>query len=213
MTGSPSRSERANTKTRRPGSRDDAVVSTGRTAPAAERRLATWAWIAVVVATVDTIAIGVSGIVAAADHIPSRIASDGAWINLVAAPTFPLLAALVFRDLADAGDAGVGRRRQERLAWLFLGIGVLCTLTAVLFVYAAYGLRHGLPLTLLATWVEAWVWTGVVPSIELLLLWFPSGDIPGPRWRWGVRGAAVAWAGLWLGAAFAPGRLTDFAGR
>lgn len=174
----------------------------------AARRPATWAWAAVAVGIVDAIAFGVVGIVSAVDHIHHPIVEDGAWINLVAGPTFPLLAALMLRR-REPGQPS----RQDRLAWLFLGLGVLCTSTEVVFTFAAYTLRHGLPLSQGAMWVEGWLWTSVVPGIVLLLLWFPTGDVPGPRWRWVVWGAVAADVCLWLGTAFAPGRLTDFSGQ
>jgi signal transduction histidine kinase len=183
------------------------MVSTGAAVVPVNPRLATWAWVAVVVAIVDTTALAITGIVLATNDIPTRIAADGAWINLVAGPTFPLLAALMLR-----GRRPDAPRRQDRLAWLFLALGLLCTLTGVVFSYAAYGLRHDLALAGAASWVESWLWTGVVPGVALVLLWFPTGDVPGRRWRWATYGVAVSWLGLWLGSAFTPGPLTDFTG-
>jgi two-component system NarL family sensor kinase len=191
--------------TNQPRSRDDTTVTRGTTVGQGS---ATWAWVAVVVAVLNTIAVGVGLVVTAVDHIDSRIASDGAWINLVAGPTFPLLAALMLRQHDPAKP-----KRQDRLAWLFLGLGVLCTGTIVVFSYAAYGLHHGLPLTHAFVWVENWLWTSVVPGVTLLLLWFPTGDVVGPRWRWAVRGAIAADVCLWLASAFQPGRLADFQNR
>jgi two-component system, NarL family, sensor kinase len=184
------------------GSREDAAVKPqrGDAAPPA-----TWAWVAAVAGVVNLLALMVAAIVGAADHLNSPILKDGAVINLVAGPTFPFLAALLLRYHEPEHS-----ERRDRLAWLFLALGMLCTGTDVVFTYAAYGLHHTMPLTSASVWVESWLWTSVAPGIALLLLWFPTGEAPSRKWRW------VAWAALasdvliWLGTAFAPGRNTDF---
>jgi two-component system, NarL family, sensor kinase len=188
--------------TRTPRSRQDAPVSRNGTEPSSP---ATWAWAAVVVGVVNALALIVTGIVGATSGIHSPIIDDGAIINLVAGPTFPFLAALILRSRDERTP-----RRLDRLAWLFVGLGVLCTATAVVFTYAAWGLLHGAPLTAAAVWVEGWLWTSVVPGVEILLLWFPTGTVVGPRWRWAVWGAVAADACLWLGTAFTPGPDGDF---
>src|SRR4051812_2612227 len=94
-----------------PGSRQDAPVNRNGTGASA----ATWAWAAVVVAIIDTVALAATAIITTVEsiHVPSF--DDGGVVNLVAAPTFPLLAALMLRD-RDAATP----RTQDRLAWLFL---------------------------------------------------------------------------------------------
>jgi len=166
---------------------------------------ATWAWAAVAVGIVDAIAFGVLGVIAAIDHVHAPIIETGSVINIVAGPTFPLLAALLLR-YRDRHEPV----RYDRLAWLFLALGLLCTGTYVVFVYAWHGLHYGGPFTSGAVWIESWLWTSVVPGVSLLLLWFPTGDVPGPRWRWAVWAAVTADAFSWLGTAFQPGSNGDF---
>jgi len=169
---------------------------------------ATWAWAAVVVGVVDALVLLGSGLATAAQSIHSPILEDGAVVNLVAGPTFPLLAALMLRRRDPSAP-----RTQERLAWLFLGLGVLTTATMVVFSYAAVGLRDGLPLASGVAWVESWLWTPVAPGLTLLLLWFPTGEVVARPFRWAVWAAVASFAGMWLGTAFAPGATTDFAER
>lgn len=183
-------------------SRDDGAV-TGVT----REHPATWAWVAVVVAGLDAIALGVSFVVAAGTEALNGINESSAWINIVAAPTFPLLAALMLRS---RGRDPHRPPRQDRLAWTFLGFGVLCTATITLHVFADYGLRNSTPFAIGLAWVSSWLWTGVPTGLLLALLWFPTGDVPGPRWRWAVRGDAVAYAFITLAVAFTPGPITDF---
>ncbi len=166
---------------------------------------AAWAWVAVVVAVVDTLALLVVGVVVLIDDIPTRILADGAFINLVAGPTFPLLAAMILRQRAPDTP-----RRLDRLAWLLLGIGALCTATGVVFVAASRGLAGDLPLAGMFVWIEGWLWTFVAPSVVLMLLWFPTGEVIGPRWRWAVGGVVAANLCLLVSAAFMPGPNTDF---
>jgi len=166
---------------------------------------ATWAWAAVVVGIVDAFAFALFAVVAVVDHVHLPIIETGSVINIVAGPTFPLLAALLLRHRGQRSTV-----RSDRLAWLFLGLGVLCTATYVVFVYAWHGLHYGGPLTSTAVWIESWLWTSVVPGISLLLLWFPTGDVPGPRWRWVAWAAVAADVFSWLGTAFQPGSNGDF---
>ena len=77
--------------------------------------------------------------VAAAAGISVPVARDGVWINFIAGPAFPLLAALMLRN---RGRDPARPRHQDRLAWLFLGFGVLCAATIVLYIFVVYGLRH-----------------------------------------------------------------------
>jgi signal transduction histidine kinase len=191
--------------TRTPGSRQDAPVSRIGTGPSSP---ATWAWTAVVVGIVDALVLVGTAVATAAESIHSPILEDGAVVNLVAGPSFPLLAALMLRDRPATTP-----RTQERLAWLFLGLGVLSTGTFVVFTYAAIGLREGLPLASEVAWVESWLWTPVAPGLTLLLLWFPTGEVVLRPFRWAAWAAVASVAGLWLGTAFAPGPNTDFAER
>jgi signal transduction histidine kinase len=171
---------------------------------------ATWAWAAVVVGIVDALVLLGAGLATAAEGIHSPILEDGAVVNLVAGPTFPLLAALMLRDRdRDRGTP----RTQERLAWLFLGLGVLTTGTILVYSYAAIGLREGLPLASGVAWVESWLWTPVAPGLTLLLLWFPTGDVVLRPFRWAVWAAVASFAGMWLGTAFSTAPESDFAQR
>jgi two-component system NarL family sensor kinase len=185
------------------------MVGTGGTAPRTGQRLAAWAWAAVAVAIIDTAALTAALAVAAASGMHLLQADDDVWINLVAGPTFPLLAALMLRTRDRDPDRPP---HQDRLAWLFLGFGVLCTATIVLRILVVYSLDHHGPLTVAGAWVSSWLWTAVPTSFLLALLWFPDGDVPGPRWRWAVRGVAISWAAIWLATAFQPGLMPGFDG-
>ena len=96
----------------RAGPRDDEAVVTD----TAEQRSATWVRVAVVVAVLDTIAVAVALWVAVAADLKLDIVGTGSWINLVAVPAFPLLAALVLRPASRTGrHIGSARLALPRL--------------------------------------------------------------------------------------------------
>jgi hypothetical protein len=103
------------------------TVTAGDPAPGTGRRPAAWA--AVAVAALNAAAVTAALAVAAAASISVPIARVGVWINFIAGPAFPLLAALMLRN---RGRDPARPRHQDRLAWLFLGFGVLCAATIVL---------------------------------------------------------------------------------
>jgi len=189
---------------------NDAMVGIPGTAPGTGQRRAAWARVAVAVAVLDTIAVAAALVIAAEASIDLPIVETGTWINLVAAPAFPLLAACMLRNRGRDPDRPP---RQDRLAWLFLGFGALCAATIVLHVFVMYGLRHHGPVILAVAWVYTWLWVGVPTGLLLALLWFPTGDVPGPRWRWAVGGVAVSLAAIWLAIAFSPGPMPAFSVR
>lgn len=190
-----------------PRSRDDEPVR--REDSAAGAGLATWAWIAVVVAILGALAEAAAFTVGLTTDQHLGIRESGAWINVIAGPTFPLLAALMFRS---RGRDPHRPARLDRLAWLFVGFGALCAATLFFHVFTVYGFDHRRAGTVPIAWVSSWLWTAVAPGLLLALLWFPTGDVPGPRWRWAERGVVVAYAGMWLSTALNPGPMTDFPG-
>jgi signal transduction histidine kinase len=103
-------------------------------------------------------------------------AAGGFWATLAFSTVvvaFPVTGILIAR-----------RKPGNAIAWILLAIGACWILPAT--PYAAYSyLIHPLPLT---DWVLAfgqWTW---VPAIGLigtyLILLFPDGHLPSPRWRW-----------------------------
>src|SRR5262245_54035990 len=129
--------------TQSPEPRDDGAVTTVPvpSVTVASGRLA-WMRVAVIAAVVDTVAVAVTLVLTLDQDVFEGIRETGAWLNLIAAPAFPLLAALLFR-YPDAG--GQRSARRDRLAFLFLAFGVLCAATIVVHFTAEYALDHGLP--------------------------------------------------------------------
>jgi hypothetical protein len=107
---------------------------------------------------------------------------------------------LLVPGFASVGVVVAIRRWGHRIGWLFLGMGLAAALTGFGFEYAV---RAGVtaPGSLPTGWlwaaVAGWTWPLSFAGLGFVLLLFPDGGLPSPRWR------PVAWTlGLSFGAAF-----------
>ncbi len=109
----------------------------------------------------------------------SNLLDDSEGIDLVAAVAFPTVGAVI-----------AARRPGNAIGWLFCAIGLLQGVTVLGAEYGIYALvtQPGLPAGRISIWFGTWAW---LPSLILtgtfLLLLFPDGRLPSPRWR------PVAW--------------------
>ena len=105
--------------------------------------------------------------------------------------------------LAAAGAVLVRHRDHIAMGWLLLGTGLAGVLgRLVLGLALAGGDASGL-----LGWTTNWAWVPAQALALLLLLRFPTGRRPGPRWRW-VESVVVAWGALTVVAtALVPGPL------
>ena len=105
------------------------------------------------------------------------------------------------------------RRPDNAVSWLTLGVGAAVGLSAFLDAYGSYAIHGGVGGKGLGEISESlgqpfWIPIVAIPVTFLLLL-FPEGHLPSPRWRW------FAWAmGVGMGVAFlaillTPGPLTE----
>ena len=99
------------------------------------------------------------------------------------------------------------RRPTARLGWLMVSMGFLVAVP--LGAYADYALTHDLPFGPLALALDGPSWVPFIGISGYLLLLFPDGHLPSPRWRWfswacGI-GLALVIVAIW----FIPGPFTD----
>jgi len=125
--------------------------------------------------------------------------------------TFAL--ALAFYAYLVVGLVMLARLPGHRLGWVMTAIGVITSVGVLAQEYARFGLvTRAEPVigSVFAAWVAQWWW---FPAISLVLvivpLLFPTGRVPGPRWRWLLRAAVTIITITTFGAALAPELVGD----
>ncbi len=105
--------------------------------------------------------------------------------------------AVVAVTYSTVGVVVASRRPENAVGWLFCTIGLLHGIAVFTGQYAAYALLtrpEALPAGVAAAWLGTWIWVpGVALNVTFLLLLFPYGRPPSPRW----------WPVAWLGASAA----------
>jgi hypothetical protein len=109
--------------------------------------------------------------------------------------------------------AVIAARQRNRIGWLFLAFG----LVAALFLFAySYFIRGAiitpgsLPAARVAGWAGGMLWPSTYLFLCLLLLLFPNGRLPSPRWRPVAVALAISWSAVLLNNAFDPRATTTY---
>ena len=168
-------------------------------------RAATWlAWSLMVLSVV----LLVGGI--ALDQMTRSTAQERSYYGPVDA-VFYLATVLTF---SVVGAIIASRQPRNAIGWLFCSVGLVMGINSLAGGYAEYRLSGGYgpwSLAETAAWFASWSWTILVyvPTSFLLLL-FPDGRLPSPRWRPVAWCAALGLIGFIAGQALQPGPLGDF---
>ena len=164
-----------------------------------DRTLRTTAWVVTTVAVTTTV-LDVPLMIAAPRSRVSggQVAGNLAWEMVVS--SFAVAGLLILRS-----------QPRNRIGWLLQGIGLVHTLSSCADSYSFYGLVVN-PGSVPAPDVTAAL-TGGAWALEIglmgtfLILLFPDGHLPSPRWRPVAWTAAASMAVLTLAIPFFPGRL------
>jgi hypothetical protein len=121
---------------------------------------------------------------------------------------------LTLLPFSVVGAIIASRHPRNTIGWLFCSVGVTIGLNSFAGDYAEFWLASGFGMSSLgetAAWFSSWLWIvlALVPTSFLLLL-FPDGRLPSPRWRPMAWGAALGIAGSVVGYALEAGPLEDF---
>jgi hypothetical protein len=101
-----------------------------------------------------------------------------------------MVASFVFvLSFATVGALVASRRPDNPIGWIMSVAGLAYAVGSVSVTYVESTLAtEGELLTDAADWVSGWVWmVGIGPAATFMLLLFPDGRLPSPRWR------PVAW--------------------
>jgi hypothetical protein len=168
-------------------------------------RAATWlAWSLVVLSVV----VFVGGI--ALDQMTRSSAPQRSYYGPVDAVLY-LATVLIF---SVVGAIIASRQPRNAIGWLFCGVGLVMAINSLAGGYAEFRLSGGSApgsLAETAAWFASWSWTILVyPPTSFLLLLFPDGRLPSPRWRPVAWCAVLGLIGFVAGTALQPGPLGDF---
>jgi hypothetical protein len=111
------------------------------------------------------------------------------------------------------GAVVVSRQPRNTIGWLFCGVGVAVGLNSCAGDYAEFWLMSGFGMRSLgetAAWFSSWLWILLVSSPIFVLLLFPDGRPPSPRWRPVAWCATLGITGFSLSLALGAGPLEDF---
>jgi hypothetical protein len=105
-----------------------------------------------------------------------------------------LLFQLLPVPFAAVGALIAARRPGHRIGWLLLAGSLAIASAQLTWSYVSYSLSSGAPLpgSAVVGWVGNWIPWPALAAFALLLLLFPDGQLPSPRWR-PVAWAMVAW--------------------
>ena len=121
---------------------------------------------------------------------------------------------LTFVPFSVVGAIIASRHPRNTIGWLFCSVSVAMGLNSFAGDYAEFWLASGFGTSTLgetAAWFSSWLWVLLVfvPASFLLLL-FPDGRLPSPRWHPVAWGVALGTAGSVVGYALRAGPLGDF---
>ncbi|HEX2740834.1 MAG TPA: hypothetical protein VHM69_10315, partial [Rubrobacter sp.] len=128
---------------------------------------------------------------------------DDAVLLLATVLTFSVVGAII-----------ASRQPRNAIGWLFCGTGLMVGINGLAGGYAEYRLSGGYgpgSLAETAAWFASWSWILLVyvPTSFLLLL-FPDGRLPSPRWRPVAWCAVLGLIGFLAGYTLNQGPLDDF---
>jgi hypothetical protein len=139
-----------------------------------------------------------------APELPYGSVGDAGYVVLALATvlTFTVVGALV-----------ASRHSRNPIGWIFCTVGLVTGLNALAHGYTEFWLASGWgsrSFAETAAWFVTWAWIVQTVALTFLLLLFPDGRLPSPRWRPAAWCAGLGISGFVVSTALDAGRLADF---
>ena len=118
---------------------------------------------------------------------------------------------LAFAFFPVIGYVLASRRPENSIGWLMQGMGVFFGVAAIVSELGGYLIHSGRPdagLVLIAIDQPSWLPIVVLPVTYLLLL-FPDGHLPSPRWRWFAWGLGIGLTIVYFAVLLGPGPMLE----
>jgi hypothetical protein len=128
--------------------------------------------------------------------------ADSVVLELANVLTFSVVGAIV-----------ASRHPRNPIGWIFCTVGLVTGLDALALGYAEFWLASGWGSRSFgetAAWFGTWAWLVETVALTFLLLLFPDGRLPSPRWRPVAWCAGLGITGFVVGYALDAGPLADF---
>ena len=128
--------------------------------------------------------------------------ADSVVLELANVLTFSVVGAIV-----------ASRHPRNPIGWIFCTVGLVTGLDALALGYAEFWLASGWGSRSFgetAAWFGTWAWLVETVALTFLLLLFPAGRLPSPRWRPVAWCAGLGITGFVVGYALDAGPLADF---
>lgn len=100
-------------------------------------------------------------------------------------PWLQALEDLAFVVIGLLGLRIVLRHPSNAVGWWIMAAGISFPLEGLSVELTQYGLEHwgAVPIVIASAWVSQWIWILASFNIPFLLLLYPDGHLPSPRWR------------------------------
>jgi signal transduction histidine kinase len=122
------------------------------------------------------------------------------------------LAITMILGYSTVGALLASRNPRNPIGWLLMSIGVAFLLGGFTEEYATYTYvtsPGSLPAGLPVAWVTNWIYAAMFAVLPFLGLLFPTGRVPGPRWRFLVPVTIAFGAVAVIGTILSPGPMPD----
>ena len=137
----------------------------------------------------------------------------GASITLILELTAPRVDEAFFTvfllTFPGVGFFVLSRRPDARLAWVMVSMGLAGAILGPFAAYGAFAIARDLPFGPLALAIGGPGWVPFIGISGYLLLLFPDGRLPSPRWRWFSWACGIALGVVMLGIWVYPGPFVD----